>query len=80
MLWRAKTRTARTACCQALLTALRRPRRPAPLQRAASRFATETLVSRVIPALEELGKDEDVDVLGAAREALEICAPLVHAK
>ena len=48
------------------------------LQRAAPHFTPATLTGTVIPALEALERDEDMDVLGAAREALESCFAIVH--
>jgi hypothetical protein len=43
------------------------------LQRAAPHLSARTLVGKVIPAVEALGRDEDLDVLGAARDCLEVC-------
>ena len=48
------------------------------LQRAAPHLAPDTLVQRAIPTLEALERDDDIDVLGAAREALEVCHSLAH--
>ena len=48
------------------------------LQRAAPHIPPPTLAARVIPALEAMEADDDIDVLGAAREALEVCLPLTH--
>jgi serine/threonine-protein phosphatase 2A regulatory subunit A len=50
------------------------------LQRAAPQLSTPTLAGRVVPALEALTLDEDMDVLGAAREALEVCLALQFSK
>ena len=48
------------------------------LQRAAPHLNAATLAAKVMPTLEALEKDEDMDVLGAAREALEVCLALIH--
>ena len=50
----------------------------ASLQRAAAHLSVGTLSSRIIPALEALEHDRDIDVLDAAREALEVCHELCH--
>jgi hypothetical protein len=48
------------------------------LQRCAPHLSTSALTGRVIPTLEALEEDEDIDVLGAARDALEACHALTH--
>ena len=48
------------------------------LQRVAPQLTVQVLSGSVIPALEALERDEDMDVLGAAREALEVCMARVH--
>ena len=51
---------------------------PQALQRAAAHLSTNTLLGRVIPALEAMELDEDMDVIGAASQALETCLALTH--
>lgn len=46
------------------------------LQAAAEYLSVSTLASRVVPALQALEADEDIDVLGAARDATEACLAL----
>ena len=48
------------------------------LQRSAPHLAPATLSARVLPVLEALEKDDDMDVLTGAREASEVCLALVH--
>ena len=48
------------------------------LARAAPYLSGRTLAREVVPALQALEKDEDMDVLGGAREALEVCLPLAQ--
>ena len=48
------------------------------LQRASAHLSAGTLAGAVIPTLEELQRDEDLDVISAAREALEVCLARAH--
>jgi len=52
----------------------------ASLQQAAPHFGVVVITTQVLPALAELEADEDIDVLGAAREAIEACLALTTAR